>query len=260
MHNMLRKILDYKQIEIEKQKKAAPLESLNIEASKASRPFASALKKKHQMNRPAIIAEIKKASPSKGIIRPNFDPVSIAKSYQSGGASCLSVLTDKHFFKGSDDYISLVKEHCSLPVLRKDFIIDPYQIHQAKAIGADAILLIVAALDDHQLHDFSQIAENLDLDVLVESHDRQELDRALALHSPLIGVNNRDLNTFETDLQTSIDLVAMIPEDKILVSESGIHTAEDIRRLQVHRINCFLIGEALMREPSPGEKLAKLIG
>jgi indole-3-glycerol phosphate synthase len=207
---------------------------------------------------PAIIAEIKKASPSQGVIRDPFDPAQIARSYQSGGATCLSVLTDHDFFQGSEAYLAQAKQACNLPVLRKDFMIDPYQVFEARAIGADCILLIVAALDDAVLGELAQLATQLKLDVLVEVHDAAELQRALQLPLPLIGINNRNLRTFETSLDTTLQLLADIPEDRIVVTESAIHSREDVATMREHGVNAFLVGEAFMRAAEPGEKLQEL--
>ena len=208
----------------------------------------------------AVIAEIKKASPSKGVIRPDFDPEQIARSYAAGGATCLSVLTDEAFFQGADHYLKAARRACALPVLRKDFIIDAYQVWEARAIGADCVLLIVAALDDAQLSDLSGLALDLGMDVLVEVHDAGELTRALALPLPLIGINNRDLRSFETRLETTIELLASIPEERIVVTESGIHQPADVHYLRRHGVHAFLVGEAFMRAEDPGARLAQLFG
>lgn len=210
--------------------------------------------------KPAIIAEIKKASPSKGVIREHFDPVQIAISYSAHGACCLSVLTDVDFFQGHPDYIAQVKAHTKLPVLRKDFIVDPYQIHESWALGADCILLIVALLTDAQLEAFCLLAQELDLAVLVESHSKEELERAIRLPTPLIGINNRSLHDFNTNIQTSIDLKRCIPDEKIAITESGIHSREDILRMQSNGIDVFLVGESLMRADDVGLALDHLMG
>jgi len=206
----------------------------------------------------AVIAEIKKASPSKGVMRENFQPAEIAISYEKGGASCLSVLTDIDFFQGSDACLQQARQACSLPVLRKDFIIDPYQVYEARAIGADCILLIVAALSDSQLNELASLAMQLKMDVLVEVHDAEELVRALSLDLPLIGINNRNLRSFDTSLDTTLSLLAQIPDDRIVVTESGIHTPADVARMRAHNVNAFLVGEAFMKAEDPGDKLREL--
>lgn len=223
-----------------------------------TRGFTAAIKNRIADGKLAVIAEVKKASPSKGVIRENFDPVAIAKSYEKGGAACLSVLTDEKYFQGSDQYLIDARAACSLPVLRKDFMIDPYQVYEAKAMGADCILLIVACLEDSQMQDLSWLAASLGLDVLVEVHDREELERGLMLRTPLIGVNNRNLKTFETSLQTTIDLQPDIFHDRTIVTESGIHTAEDVSMMRRHEVFTFLVGEAFMAAEDPGQKLAEL--
>ncbi|MCK5698099.1 MAG: indole-3-glycerol phosphate synthase TrpC [Gammaproteobacteria bacterium] len=228
------------------------------ESDFATRGFVQAIEHKITAGQLAVIAEIKKASPSKGLIRKHFIPADIAQSYQEGGAACLSVLTDIDFFQGSDSYLQQAKNACELPVLRKDFVIDPYQIYEARLIGADAILLIVACLSDRQLSEFSALAQKLDLDVLVEVHDQQELERALQLSTRLIGINNRNLRTFETTLKTTIELLDMIPKDRIVVTESAIHLPEDVALMKEHQVNAFLVGESFMRAEQPGKKLAEL--
>lgn len=255
MNSMLQKIYEHKVAEVALAKKNKPLETLLHHQPVARRDFIAALNNKS----PAIIAEIKKASPSKGLIREQFDVAEIASAYAQNGAACLSVLTDVHFFQGHPDYLSLAKSQCDLPVLRKEFIIDPYQIHESVVLGADCILLIVALLDDMQLMDFCQLAQELNMAVLVESHTREELDRALSLPTPLMGINNRSLHTFKTDIQLSIDLKPYVPEGKILITESGINTHEDIKLMQSHNINTFLIGESLMRAQNIGAALQQLI-
>ena len=222
--------------------------------------FAAAMEAKIVDGLPAVIAEVKKASPSKGVIRADFHPAEIARSYEAGGAACLSVLTDADFFQGSEAYLQQARAACSLPVLRKDFIIDPYQVYEARVIGADCILLIVAALDDERLMDLSLLAAELDLDVLAEVHDEDELLRALALPVPLVGVNNRNLRTFETSLDTSLRLRPLVEPGRIFVTESGIHAREDVARLRAADIDAFLVGEAFMRAPDPGSALRDLFG
>ena len=257
---ILREILARKGEEVTERRAAhslAGLESLISEQS-APRGFYRAMQAKVANDRPAIIAEIKKASPSKGVIREDFHPAKIAVSYQEGGASCLSVLTDKDFFQGSEAYLQQARAACDLPVLRKDFTVDPYQVVEARAIGADAVLLIVAALAEEQMHELMHTASEVGLDVLVEVHDRAELERALELATPLIGINNRDLHTFETRLATTLDLLPHIPADRLVVTESGIHTAADVALMREANVLAFLVGEAFMRADSPGEKLREL--
>lgn len=254
MTSILDKIAAHKRHEVIEAQKKQPLSLLRDKPLPALRPFISALE-----NKPAIIAEIKKASPSKGLIREDFDVASIASIYEKYGAHCISVLTDRHFFQGDATYLAIAKEHSKLPLLRKDFIIDPYQIEESRFLGADCILLIVAMLDDYQLLDFCQEAQHFGLAVLVESHTQDELQRALRLPTPLMGINNRSLHTFHTDLQVCIDLAQEIPTDKLVIAESGIETAADIKHLQSHGIHRFLIGESLMRAPDIASKLQALL-
>lgn len=260
--DILDRILTRKAQEVAERKSRQPLETLQYAVSMASPPrdFVAALWQRARATHPepAVIAEIKKASPSKGLIRPDFNPVEIARSYASHGAACLSVLTDVDFFQGADAYLTAAREACDLPVLRKEFIIDPYQIWEARAIGADAILLIVAALSLQELLAFEAQAHELGMAVLVEVHDATELDMALQLKTPLIGVNNRDLRTFETRLDISLDLLPQVGPDRLLISESGIHTAADVTRLKDAGIHAYLVGEALMRQPDPGDALQSL--
>ena len=216
------------------------------------------LQSKASAKKPAIIAEIKKASPSQGVIRENFQPVTIGQDYAMNGATCLSVLTDKEFFQGSEAYLQMVRERCPLPVLRKDFMIDTYQIYEARALGADCILLIVAALEDSLLHELSDTATKLGMDVLMEVHDAEELQRALTLDTKLIGINNRNLRTFETSLQTTLDLKQEIPNDRLVITESGIHTQDDVQLMLDNDVYAFLVGEAFMRAESPGRKMREL--
>jgi indole-3-glycerol phosphate synthase len=260
MSDILDRILARKVEEITERIARVPLAELTarIAGLPDTRGFAAAIEAKIESGLPAVIAEVKKASPSKGVIRADFDPAAIARSYELGGATCLSVLTDADFFQGSEEYLRLAHAACSLPVLRKDFTIDPYQVHEARAIGADCILLIVAALDDERLLELSLLAAELDLDVLVEVHDAEELDRALEIPAPLIGVNNRDLRNFEVSLETSVKLRERAPVERLLVSESGIATGDDIARLRSVGIDAFLVGEAFMRAADPGVELRKL--
>lgn len=256
MNSILQRIAEHKLVEVSISMKNNPLPSLKAKQPIDRRDFVGALS---QNSYPAIIAEIKKASPSKGLIREDFDIAEIAKTYAQNGAKCLSVLTDIEFFQGHPDYLALAKSNCNLPVLRKDFIIDPYQIHESVSLGADCILLIVAMLDDVQLNDFCQLAQELELAVLVESHTREELDRAIKLPTPLMGINNRSLHTFKTDMQLSIQLKQFVPDDKIIITESGINTRADIKLMQSHGINTFLIGESLMRSKNIGDALKGLL-
>ena len=260
MTDILNRILARKTEEIAERSARVPLAELcaRIDGLPPTRGFASALEAKIDAGLPAVIAEIKKASPSKGVIRPEFDPAAIARSYEAAGAACLSVLTDKDFFHGSEDFLRQAREACALPVLRKDFVIDPYQVYEARVIGADCILLIVAALGDAALLELSLLAADLDLDVLCEVHDAEELERALALPVPLIGVNNRNLRTFETSLETSLELQALMEYDRIMVAESGIRTADDVALLREAGIHAFLVGEAFMRAENPGSELERL--
>ena len=224
----------------------------------APRGFLRALKNKRQQGLPAVIAEVKKASPSKGVIRKRFDPAEIAAQYEAAGAACLSVLTDQDYFQGSPNDLRAARSACSLPVLRKDFLVDPYQVFEARLWGADCVLLIAAALADAQMQELEATAMALCMDVLVEVHDGEELERALKLRTPLVGINNRNLHTFETRLRTTIDLLERVPSDKFLVTESGILQALDVQLMQDHGVNAFLVGEAMMRQPDPGQALQAL--
>ncbi|KTD82821.1 indole-3-glycerol phosphate synthase [Legionella waltersii] len=255
MNSILERIAQKKLEEVEAAKQNKPLSTLELDQSPPIRDFVAALKS----TSPAIIAEIKKASPSKGIIRTDFDVVDIATAYAQNGASCLSVLTDQDFFQGHPDYLLLAKSHCHLPVLRKDFIIDPYQIYESRALGADCILLIVALLDDAQLMDYCQMAKELNMSVLVESHTEEELNRAIQLPTPLMGINNRSLHTFKTDIQLSIRLKDQVPGNKLVITESGINSRTDIKLMLSHGIETFLIGESLMRTKDIGFALRSLI-
>jgi len=260
MSDILKKIVDVKHQEVAAARKRKPLELVRADAESRvlTRDFVGALRAKVASGRPAVIAEIKKASPSKGVLRQDFIPADIAQSYAEFGAACLSVLTDQQFFQGGVDYLKQARASCPLPVLRKDFMVDAYQIYESRSIGADAILLIAACLDDAQMHDFEQIAHALDMAVLVEVHDAPELERALQLKTPLIGVNNRNLKTFEVSLDTTLTLKKSIPTDRLLVCESGIHTREDVLRMAAAGVNSFLVGEAFMRAQDPGQALAEL--
>jgi len=260
MSNILENILKTKQKEVVAARKLRSEADLLREAKSRQdvRGFAQAIKQRVQNKEPAVIAEIKRASPSKGIIRQDFRPADIAATYAAHGATCLSVLTDVQFFQGSHDHLRQARAACSLPVLRKDFIVDPYQIIHARAIGADCILLIAAALDTQQMLEFEALANELGMDVLVEVHDADELEQALQLNTPLIGVNNRDLRTFETRLETTLGLLPRIPEGRVLVTESGILEQADVQRMRDHDVHAFLVGEAFMRAEDPGAALEAL--
>jgi len=260
MSDILNKILAVKAQEVAAAKSAKPLHQLRAEVglAAATRDFTGAIRARIASGRPAVIAEIKKASPSKGILREDFRPDEIAASYARHGATCLSVLTDEQFFQGSPEYLKQARAACDLPVLRKDFIIDEYQIYQARAMGADAILLIVSALDAKQMQAFEKLAQDLGMAVLVEVHDGVELDVALQLATPLIGVNNRNLRSFEVSLQTTLDLLPRIPRDRVVVTESGILNAEDVKLMRSHQVNAFLVGEAFMRATDPGVELFRV--
>ena len=258
--NVLSRIVEHKQQELLNTKAARSLSELEqaVVQQSAPRGFLQAIETALSAGRSAVVAEVKKASPSKGVIREHFIPAEIAASYQHGGASCLSVLTDQHFFQGANAYLIQARDACDLPVLRKDFMIDEWQVWEARALGADCILLIVAVLEDELLHTMAALAAELDMDVLVEVHDENELQRALALDTRLIGINNRDLRTFETSLETTVDLLAQIPTDRIVVTESGIHTKDNVRHMRDHMVNTFLVGEAFMRADNPGAELTRL--
>ena len=260
MSDILDRILARKVEEIAERSARTPLPELVARCSDLAdtRGFAAAIESRIDAGQPAVIAEVKKASPSKGVIRAEFDPAAIARSYESGGAACLSVLTDADFFQGSEVYLEQARAACALPVLRKDFTIDPYQVYEARAIGADCILLIVAALDDERLLELSLLAAELDLDVLVEVHDEDELERALEVPAPLIGVNNRNLRSFEVSLETTLRLRARVPAERLLVTESGIATRADVARLRAAGVDSFLVGETFMRASDPGTALREL--
>ncbi len=258
--DILKKIISRKIEEIAERKQDCSLLEMRqrAEAADGVRGFADAIKVKIASGHSAVIAEIKKASPSKGVMRENFHPADIAASYEKAGAACISVLTDADFFQGSEDYLQQARAACSLPVIRKDFIIDPYQVYESRAIGADCILLIVAALNDVQLTELSSLARELNMDVLVEVHDAEELERAMLLKLPLIGINNRNLRTFEVSLRNTLDLLKQIPGDRIVVTESAIHNKEDVALMRENAVNAFLVGEAFMRAEDPGVELARL--
>ena len=251
---ILDKILAVKRAEVAAAKRAAPDVEARARRASAPRDFVGALRAK----KPAVIAEVKRASPSKGLLRANFDPAAIARSYEQGGAACMSVLTDREFFQGSAEDLIKARAACSLPTLRKDFLIDPYQAFEARALGADCVLLIVACLEDAQMRALEEVAHSLGMAVLVEVHDAGELDRALALNTPLIGINNRNLRTFETRLETTLDLLPRVPKDRVVVTESGIQSTADVRRMRGGGVNTFLVGEAFMRADDPGKELRKL--
>lgn len=258
---VLTKINDRKLEEI-----AAGLQQVSLQEMKelaaaqtsAPRGFVAAMQAKLAAGQSAVIAEIKKASPSKGVLRTDFNPAEIAKSYEQHGAACLSVLTDVDFFQGANEYLQQARAATSLPVIRKDFLIDEYQIYQARALGADCVLLIAASLSDDKMAELAEVAQTLGMDVLIEVHNQDELTRALQIDLPLIGINNRDLHTFEVSLQTTIDLIEQIPANRIIVTESGILSAEDVELMRQHDIHSFLVGERFMRAPVPGEALAEL--
>ena len=258
--DILKKILARKAEEVVARAETVSLRELSRRVEEMPRPrgLAAALQTRVQAGQVAVIAEAKKASPSKGLLRDPFDPAEIAASYARHGAACLSVLTDRDFFQGSDSDLRQARAACDLPVLRKDFTIDPYQVYEARVLGADGVLLIVAALGDAMLAELAGLAQHLDLDVLVEVHDRAELERALLLDLPLVGINNRNLRTFETRLETTLELLEMIPAERLVVSESGIQAPEDVALLRQHGVHGFLVGEAFMRAPDPGARLAEL--
>jgi indole-3-glycerol phosphate synthase len=262
MSDILNKIIAVKREEVTEAIHRKPLAAMRQDAESRvqTRDFVGALRSKIAAGQAAAIAEIKKASPSKGVLRADFIPADIAQSYAEHGAACLSVLTDKQFFQGSIDYLKQARASCGLPVLRKDFIIDAYQIYESRVMGADCILLIAACLDDAQMKSFEALAFSLDMAVLVEVHDGAELERALKLQTPLIGINNRNLNTFEVSLDTTLGLVGQLPAERLLISESGIATTDDVQRLRRANVNAFLVGEAFMRADEPGEALQQLFG
>lgn len=257
---VLKKIVARKWEEVAERKPTVSEAQLLEQAKQADAPrgFIKSLQRSLQQGRSAVIAEAKKASPSKGIIREHFDPAAIARSYEQGGASCLSVLTDRDFFQGHEDYLQQARAACSLPVIRKDFIVDPYQIIEARAINADCILLIAACLDDVQMSELAACAREQGMDVLIEVHNREELERSLPLNQTLVGINNRNLHTFDVSLQTTFDLLPHIPQDRIVVTESGILEPADVQAMRDHGVNSFLVGEAFMRADDPGQRLRTL--
>lgn len=257
---VLKKIVARKWAEVAERKPLRSEAVLLQQAKNADAPrgFVASLRRTLDAGRSAVIAEAKKASPSKGVIRENFDPAAIARSYQQGGASCLSVLTDQDFFQGHEDYLQQARAACSLPVIRKDFIVDPYQVIEARAIQADCILLIAACLDDAQMAELTACAREQGMDVLIEVHDRDELERTLPLGQTLVGINNRNLHTFDVRLETTFDLLPHIPADRLVVTESGILTLTDVQRMRAQGVNSFLVGEAFMRADDPGARLREL--
>ncbi len=257
---ILKKILARKHEEIAERSAQVSIPQLIEKAKTASAPrgFAASIAAKIAAGQSGVIAEIKKASPSKGVIREDFDPAAIAQSYEKGGACCLSVLTDVDFFQGADEYLKMARSASTLPVIRKDFIIDEYQIYEARAMGADCILLIVSALSEEQLNQLHEVARSLGMDVLIEVHDGAELDIALKLDNPMVGINNRNLHSFEVSLENTYQLLSKIPDDKIVITESGIHSPADVAAMRQHNVNAFLVGEAFMRSEEPGERLAEM--
>ena len=260
MADVLDEILAVKREEVAAAKKLRPLAEIRAAALAAAptRDFEGAMRAKIAQGLPAVIAEVKKASPSKGVLRADFDPETIARSYAEHGAACLSVLTDERFFQGCAEYLALARNASGLPALRKDFIVDPYQVHEARALGADCILLIVAGLEQARMEELEALAHSLGMAVLVEVHDKAELDRALRLSTRLLGINNRNLRTFETTLATTLGLLPEVPADRLVVTESGIRTREDVIGMRARGVDAFLVGEAFMRAPSPGKALEEL--
>jgi indole-3-glycerol phosphate synthase len=260
MSDILQKIVAVKREEIAAAQNKVSLEAMRADAESRvlTRDFEGALRAKIAAGRSAVIAEIKKASPSKGVLRTDFVPADIAQSYAEAGAACLSVLTDRQFFQGHPDYLKQARASCDLPVLRKDFIVDAYQVYESRAMGADCILLVVACLEDPQMAELERVARSLDMAVLVEVHDAQELDRALKLRTPLLGINNRNLRTFEVSLQTTFEMLPSVPADRLLVTESGILARDDVKRMREAGVHAFLVGEAFMRADDPGAALAEL--
>lgn len=257
---VLEKIIARKFEEVAERRVRVSLAELEARARAADAPrgFARALQEQAARKQPAVIAEVKKASPSKGVLRENFMPAEIARSYEEGGATCLSVLTDVDFFQGSDAYLQEARAACKLPVIRKDFLVDPYQVVEARALGADCVLLIAASLDDARMSELAATAKEVGLDVLVEVHDEAELERALQLETPLLGINNRNLHTFEVRLETTLDLLPKVPQDRLVVTESGILTRADVELMEISGVYAFLVGEAFMRAEKPGAELRRL--
>jgi indole-3-glycerol phosphate synthase len=266
MSDILNQIIEVKRQELAQAQKRMPLAAMRADAESRvlTRDFEGALRRKIAERKSAVIAEIKKASPSKGVLRADFIPADIAQSYAEGdgktNAACLSVLTDRQFFQGQVDYLKQARASCDLPVLRKDFMIDGYQIYESRAMGADCVLLIAACLDDAQMAELEAIARSLDMAVLVEVHDRAELERALRLKTPLVGINNRNLRTFEVSLDTTVSMLKDVPEGKLVVTESGILSRDDVKKMREAGVHAFLVGEAFMRADEPGEALAELFG
>ena len=259
---ILKKIIDTKAVEVAQRSKTLPLNEIKARAldmdNAELRGFYRAMKAKVDAGLPAVIAEIKKASPSKGVLREHFVPEEIAVSYEKGGAACLSVLTDRDYFQGHEDYLQAARKACGLPVIRKDFLVDPYQIYEARSINADCVLLIVSALSKMQLQDLEGIAHELGMDVLVEVHGGEELETALTMNTPLVGINNRNLHTFDLTLETTYGLLPYVPDDRLLVTESGILGRDDVDAMRARNVNAFLVGETFMRAEEPGDELAKL--
>jgi indole-3-glycerol phosphate synthase len=262
MSDILSQIVAVKREEIAAAQQRVSLQAIRADAESRvlTRDFEGALRRKIAAGRSAVIAEIKKASPSKGLLRADFIPADIAQSYAEAGAACLSVLTDRQFFQGQNDFLKQARASCDLPVLRKDFMVDPYQIYESRAVGADCVLLIAACLEDAQMAELEAIARSLDMAVLVEVHDAAELERALKLRTPLLGINNRNLRTFEVTLQTTLDLLPRVPGDRLVITESGIQSKDDVRKMREAGVHAFLVGEAFMRADDPGSALAGLFG
>jgi indole-3-glycerol phosphate synthase len=262
MSDILSQIVAVKREEIAAAQQRVSLQAIRADAESRvlTRDFEGALRRKIAAGRSAVIAEIKKASPSKGLLRADFIPADIAQSYAEAGAACLSVLTDRQFFQGQNDFLKQARASCDLPVLRKDFMVDPYQIYESRAVGADCVLLIAACLEDAQMAELEGIARSLDMAVLVEVHDAAELERALELRTPLLGINNRNLRTFEVTLQTTLDLLPRVPGDRLVITESGIQSKDDVRKMREAGVHAFLVGEAFMRADDPGSALAGLFG